>query len=964
MKKLNSIKLIFCTLAVIFSANLSEAQCPVTAYASSLTIECGDAVTLGAVATGCQPLNNNFNGGTIGSDWAATNGAVVTNGTGTYACAGPPPEGTNYLWMGATVAAPRGVTTNDYDLTQCGAISGTICFTMKYATQGGASPCEGIDLPAEGISVQYSTNGGGTWTTIQYYDPNGGYDPVMTQWNRYCLNIPAAALTTSTRFRWYQSQSSGVGFDTWGLDDMVITLNGPGYTFDWAHDAQGPSPSSDTPPVTPTSTTTYTVTYTNGVALCTSDVTVTVNLPTVSATASPVTICEGNSSQLEAISSLIANPPTSCGINTYAGCPANSDAGEPQIGAGTTVSSYNSGSNYVFGDFGSSGGVRTQIIYRASELIAAGFSAGQITNMQFDVAAIQDPGGNPTYNNFTIQMGCTSSTAFASSSDWRSGLTTVFPPTNVALTIGWNTFFFPNSYNWDGVSNIIVQLCWYNGTNGANSSKCRTAASGFNSMIASYVNASGASLNCASHTSFQSLYTFRPNTRFGTCVPKNQVLDYTWTPSATLSNPTIYNPVATPTSSTTYTVSVQAQGAPAGCATSANVTVNISPAPVINITASPCVNGITNLVANGQSFCNTTSTPEHNSATPVVVCVDVSGISPSNFSTAFANLFVNITHCDATEVTIAVQGPGTGGWTTLTGFTSGGRTWTTLPAGPGTPAAGANVNGTWCIRYSDNCVGCGPFGINDCGGAFFNGMCLNFNQGSNSGVTYVWTGPNLNSTSGQSVYTTATSGSFTVTATNAAGCSSVGTFAVTSCGTALPIELVSFDATLRDDDVVDVYWQTVSERNNDYFTVERSSDGEHWQQVLIEKGAGNSDEVLNYLEYDYSPLAGVSYYRLKQTNFDGAFTYSNMVSISNFNDDVVNVNPNPNNGNFKIQGNLKNADLSILNMLGKVVYQYHITDLSKDGGHNIDLTHLSNGMYMLQINTEDKTISEKINVIK
>ena len=132
---------------------------------------------------------------------------------------------------GATVAAPRNIRTNNYDLTSCGGTGGTVCFELKFGVQGAASPCEGIDLPAEGVYVQYSTNNGGAWTTLQYFDINT--DPGLTNWKRYCINIPAGAMTTSTTFRWYQGSSSGAGFDAWGLDNMVITLNAPGYTYDW-----------------------------------------------------------------------------------------------------------------------------------------------------------------------------------------------------------------------------------------------------------------------------------------------------------------------------------------------------------------------------------------------------------------------------------------------------------------------------------------------------------------------------------------------------------------------------------------------------------------------------------------------------------------------------------------------------------------------------------------------------------
>ncbi len=574
------IKLSNLILGLVFIINsfLINAQCPVTAFSSPTTIYCGDTATLGALASGCQPLNNNFNGGVIGS-WAASPGGVVTNGTGFYACAGPPPEGAFYLWMGGTVGAPRGITTNDYDLTQCGAISGTLCFEMKYATQGGADPCEGIDLPAEGISVQYSTNGGAAWTTLQYYDPNGGYDATLTSWNRYCLVLPAAAMTTSTRFRWYQSQSSGAGFDTWGLDNMVLTLNGPGYTFDWAHDAQGPTASAFTPDVSPTTTTTYTVTYTNGTPAqtCTASVTVNVIAPTVTATASPTSICNGGSSQLTASSSLTTIPVTSCGVNATGACPPNSVADEKKIGSGALVYGYNDGSYPTFGNFGSAYAT-THILYRASELLAAGMVAGQINSLAFDVNIMRNSAGSMVYPEIKIDMGCTSATTMVNYTNPAITFSNVFTPKAYTMNVGTKYFFFDKSYNWDGVQNIVIRICWRVATGGSAGAMTRYAftsdnAPGYNCVFSGNSNFEAG--QCAI-SSFTSLQNRRPNTTFGFCKPRSIPLVYTWTPTTGLSNPNIYNPVATPGSTTTYTVSVQETGAPAACAATAPVTVTIT----------------------------------------------------------------------------------------------------------------------------------------------------------------------------------------------------------------------------------------------------------------------------------------------------------------------------------------------------------------------------------------------------
>ncbi|MBW6483665.1 MAG: T9SS type A sorting domain-containing protein [Vicingaceae bacterium] len=94
----------------------------------------------------------------------------------------------------------------------------------------------------------------------------------------------------------------------------------------------------------------------------------------------------------------------------------------------------------------------------------------------------------------------------------------------------------------------------------------------------------------------------------------------------------------------------------------------------------------------------------------------------------------------------------------------------------------------------------------------------------------------------------------------------------------LPITLVSFDAIVKDN-TIQLTWITSSEINNDFFTIERSTDAQHWEEILTTKGAGNSNQFLTYLETDFNPLEGISYYRLKQTDFDGQFEYFNIVPV-------------------------------------------------------------------------------------
>lgn len=97
-------------------------------------------------------------------------------------------------------------------------------------------------------------------------------------------------------------------------------------------------------------------------------------------------------------------------------------------------------------------------------------------------------------------------------------------------------------------------------------------------------------------------------------------------------------------------------------------------------------------------------------------------------------------------------------------------------------------------------------------------------------------------------------------------------------GNYLPIELIFFKATQQGNGV-NLSWATASEQNNDYFTVERSCDGLIWEQVLTQNGAGTSIHRLDYWANDFRPIHGLSYYRLKQTDYDGQFSTSNIVSV-------------------------------------------------------------------------------------
>ncbi|MEP7171349.1 MAG: hypothetical protein ABI855_18415, partial [Bacteroidota bacterium] len=96
----------------------------------------------------------------------------------------------------------------------------------------------------------------------------------------------------------------------------------------------------------------------------------------------------------------------------------------------------------------------------------------------------------------------------------------------------------------------------------------------------------------------------------------------------------------------------------------------------------------------------------------------------------------------------------------------------------------------------------------------------------------------------------------------------------------LPVELVSFSAKAIDNKEVLCQWTTASEINNDYFTIERSRNGRDFEEAGKVNGAGNSTSTSDYSFTDEQPINGISYYRLKQTDFNGQFSYSQIVKVN------------------------------------------------------------------------------------
>ncbi len=95
----------------------------------------------------------------------------------------------------------------------------------------------------------------------------------------------------------------------------------------------------------------------------------------------------------------------------------------------------------------------------------------------------------------------------------------------------------------------------------------------------------------------------------------------------------------------------------------------------------------------------------------------------------------------------------------------------------------------------------------------------------------------------------------------------------------LPVEWLGFEAELQQDGRAKLTWATATESQNDHFVIERSTDGQAYQTLAKVPGKGNSQQTQLYQFMDPRPLAGQSHYRIRQVDFDGAFSYSNVRTL-------------------------------------------------------------------------------------
>lgn len=170
---------------------------------------------------------------------------------------------------------------------------------------------------------------------------------------------------------------------------------------------------------------------------------------------------------------------------------------------------------------------------------------------------------------------------------------------------------------------------------------------------------------------------------------------------------------------------------------------------------------------------------------------------------------------------------------------------------------------------------------------------------------------------------------------------------INSSQTPLPIVLISFDAVQVADKTI-LAWQTATETNNDFFVVERSRDGQLWNEIAQIEGAGNSTSLRSYQYHDVQPFPGHNYYRLNQCDFDGTCNYSVIKSVYLTLDQslLTRLYPNPANNLINLVTlDANSQDWTIYDMNGMV---QHVPLVSCEGDElKLDISVLIVGNYII-----------------
>jgi len=182
----------------------------------------------------------------------------------------------------------------------------------------------------------------------------------------------------------------------------------------------------------------------------------------------------------------------------------------------------------------------------------------------------------------------------------------------------------------------------------------------------------------------------------------------------------------------------------------------------------------------------------------------------------------------------------------------------------------------------------------------------------------------------------------------------------------LSVELLSFDANNYQGNKAKLSWSTASEANNNYFTLERSYDGNSYSTLGSVEGAGNSNEINKYELIDHEPVLGANYYRLRQTDYDGNSTHSRVQTVvfDELHDFNFSVSPNP-VGNELLTINFNGIEnneieIAVYDISGAITYST-ISKFDDKGKSNLSFpNNLKSGCYFIRALSGEKSVTQKL----
>ena len=181
--------------------------------------------------------------------------------------------------------------------------------------------------------------------------------------------------------------------------------------------------------------------------------------------------------------------------------------------------------------------------------------------------------------------------------------------------------------------------------------------------------------------------------------------------------------------------------------------------------------------------------------------------------------------------------------------------------------------------------------------------------------------------------------------------------------TPMPVEFINFTAQPTPAGKVSLNWATAQEQNSDYFEVERSTNGKDFAPVTKVQAKGTTNQRTDYTFTDSKPLSGVSYYRLRQVDLDGTYTYTptRMVRSGNTQQASISIYPNP-AVNTAVNIQLQNidldsdAELQLYDLAGNCLLKDRITS----DNHTLPASNLKPGVYLAKVSWSKNSLTKKL----